>query len=433
MKPSNLAHQDWIRMNRNRARILRFPNLVLSECRGLHVKDILGKTYMDFTSGAHTCNVGHNHPEIASTIIKQMEKTGSAPMNWVVNPTCIKLAQKIKQIAPSSLKSGKVGFCNTGSDATEISMRLAQIYTKKPWILSFYGCSHGQTSMAASSLNTSPRRRHGFPIVAGIAYVPFPYCYRCLWGKIPEECDLQCFELLKYKLDTNVIPSAKIAAFFIEPIQLHGGITVPPKRYIQELKELCEKYGILLVSDEVATGFGRTGKMFGIENYNISPDIMYMAKSIAAGLPLGAVIANEDIMTEFIGGGTFSGSSISCAAALANIHIIQKEKLLENAAKSGSYIKEKLHEMSNQHKIIGDVRGKGLLLGVELVKDRIRKTPAREETRSFVRKAEQRGLLLFPAGVYENVLRVYPPLSIKKSEIDSAVKIMSEILSEIGD
>jgi 4-aminobutyrate aminotransferase len=422
---------DWRLRSKNCARILRFPDIVSAECHGVYIKDIDGNVYIDFTAGAHTVNVGHNHPKIIKAVNQQMQRTGTASMNWVANPSRILLAEKLKQIAPGQLKKGQVGFCNTGSDGAEISLRLAQIYTERSRVLCCFGCSHGQTSMGASALNTSPRRRSGFPLVPGIAYVPFPYCYRCIWGQNNQDCDLHCLNLLEYELDTEVVPPQEVAAFFLEPIQLHGGIVVPPDQYIQRIRKLCDKYGILLIVDEVATGFGRTGKMFGIEHSNVDPDIIYMAKSIAAGLPLGAVIASEAIMADFIGGGTFSGHSVACAAALANIDILQQEKLIENAEKMGRLMMRRLAEMSNRHEFIGDVRGGGLLVGVELVEDRDKKTPAVDATKQFIRKAKRKGLLIFPAGVYDNVLRIYPPLSINEMQVNEALGIMDECFSQV--
>ncbi|MGY5877222.1 MAG: aminotransferase class III-fold pyridoxal phosphate-dependent enzyme, partial [Candidatus Thorarchaeota archaeon] len=337
-----------------------------------------------------------------------------------------------KEIAPGALKDGQVGFCNTGSEAAELSMRLAKQFNERSSIICQFGCFHGQTSMGALALNTTPHGRgYGVPLVPGIYHVPFPYCYRCQFNAEYPECNFKCVEFIEYQIKTRVIPAEQVAAFFIEPIQVHGGVIPMPNGYLTELRRICSEHGILIVADEVTTGFGRTGKMFATEHYDAEIDMMFMAKPMAAGLNLGAIMANSDIMSNFRGGGTFSGNPVACAASLANIETIQQQNILDNVIEMGSYLRKRLDEISESLSIIGDVRGMGLLYGIEIVDDN--KQPNMTKTRQIINYAVKSGLLIFPAGVYESVLRLCPPLIIQRFEMDIAIdKLTEAIKSEQG-
>lgn len=420
--------ESWIERDKEACtKRYRFPSLVITESDGITLKDIDGKTYLDFTSGGQTSNLGHKPAEIISAVEQQIQQTGISSLGWTLNPTRIKLAEKLREVVPGSLSQGKVGFCNTGSDATELVMRLAKQHTNRPLVLCYFGCFHGQTSLGSLALNTSPHgRTYGVPDVPGIMYVPYPYCYRCPFGKEYPNCQFECIEFIKYQFETRVIPPEYVAVFFIELIQVHGGVIPLPDGYLEQLANLCKQEGILIAVDEVATGFGRTGKIFALEHWDVDVDILYLAKSIASGLSLGAIIAKQEVMQNFMGGGTYSGNPVACAASLANINVIQERDILENVQEMESYLNKRLKELSARHPIIGDIRGLGLLIGVELVENG--KTPAKNQTKIIIDKMAKEGLLMFPAGVYQNVLRLCPPLIIQKDDIDKAIDILERAL-----
>ncbi|MFW9853595.1 MAG: aspartate aminotransferase family protein [Candidatus Thorarchaeota archaeon] len=421
-------NENWTdRDQRACARKYRFPSLIITESDGVYLKDNKGNKYLDFTSGGQTSNLGHGSKTILEAVEQQLHRTGFSSFSWTLNPTRIELAEKLLKLAPGTLSHGKVGFCNTGSDATELVMRMAKQYSKKPLVICYFGCFHGQTSLGSLALNTSPHgRTYGVSEVPGIMHVPYPYCYRCQFGKTYPDCEFECLDFISYQFDTRVIPPESVAVIFIEPVQVHGGVIPLPDGYLDRLAGLCRNHGILLAIDEVTTGIGRTGKMFAIEHWNAQVDFLYLAKSIASGLSLGAIIGNSAVMENFKGGGTFSGNPAACAASLANIEAIQSRELLDNVRKTGMYLVERIREIKDSHPIIGDIRGLGLLIGVELVEDK--KKPARNLTKNIIDQMAKMGLLMFPAGVYQNVLRFCPPLITEKTDIDKAIEILEVTL-----
>ncbi len=424
----------WIERNAEScARNYRFPSMLITQAEGIHLKDIQGRSYLDFTSGGQTANLGHCPPEVMSAVMTQLEHTGLTSLGWVMNEQRVVLAETLKRIAPKELSSGMVGFCNTGSQATELSLRLARQYSGRPMAVCTFGCFHGQTSMGALALNTSPDgRKYGVPQVPGILYVPYPYCFRCPFSREAESCRLECLEFIRYQLETEVIPPDETAVFFIEPVQVHGGVVPLPEGYMKGLRRLCDEYGILIAVDEVVTGMGRTGKWFGVQNWEVEVDLLYMAKPLASGLSLGAVIGRKDIMTHFRGGGTFSGNPVACAAALATISLIEEKSLLEQCARTGKYLRRRLHDILGEHPLVGQIRGCGLLLGIELVKETNTNEPAPEETAAIIEASAKNGLLMFPGGVYHNTLRLCPPLITTEADIDKATDILEKIFNPIS-
>jgi 4-aminobutyrate aminotransferase/(S)-3-amino-2-methylpropionate transaminase len=424
-KTSEWAKRD----NESISRKYRFPNLVVHSCEDLYIIDVEGNRYLDFTSGGQTSNLGHSPKHVIDAVKKQIDLTGLASFGWLPSEMRIRLAEKLRSIAPLSLRDSRVGFCNTGSEATELVLSLVRRYTKRNIVLCSFGCFHGQTSMGALSLNTSPHgRRYGVPNTPGIFFFPFPYCYRCLFNSNYPSCKFKCIEFLRYQFETKVIPPEEVAAIFMEPIQVHGGVIPVPEGYMQELRKLSQEYDILLVIDEVTTGFGRTGKMFGIENWNVEIDLIYMAKPIASGLNLAAIMGNKEIMNNFRGGGTFSGNPVAAAAGLANIETIESEKLLEKVTSLGKYFKSCLTDIAKKTSIVGDVRGEGFLLGLEIVKDKESKKPNPVETNRIISTLAIEGLLVFPAGVYDNVVRICPPLITPRDIIERSVTMLDKIL-----
>jgi len=412
----------------------KYNDLVISAADGIELKSVDGRRFLDFTGGAHVCNVGYSHPKILKATREQLEKLDFAALYNGVHPVRVQLAGKLRNIAFGSLKEGKVAYCNDGSEATEFSIKLARYTTKRPFLFACFGAYHGGTMGALSlTLDSSDLRKYCGPFLPGIIGIPYANCYRCTFRQEYPKCGMACIEQVEYIFKTVVDPE-EVAAVFIEPIQAHGGVIVPPNEYFKKLRKVCSEHGILIMDDEVVTGFGRTGKMFGIQHFGMEPDAMYFGKPIAAGMPLGAILARKELMDNWVSSGpasTLAANLLACARASALIDILQKEKLLENAANIGTYIVKRIRELADEFPIIGDVRGKGLLIGIELVKNTKTKEPAQEEVKQIMEKAYTKGLLFSVSGLYKNVIKFSPPLVLTKEQADRAVNIIGESLKEI--
>lgn len=419
VKPPGPKAIEWI--ERNNASRAQRAGLAVSRAEGIYITDVDGNVYIDF--GSQNVNTGHANPKVIAAVNKQISMGG---FSAGVQPQVI-FAEKIREIAPRNLTDGKVGFARGGTTAAERIILMVKAFTRRRGILVYQGGYHGDLpATLALTLSTPEYRKRAYSMMPDVAYVPFAYCYRCPYRQEYPGCGLFCIDSIKYVLET-VSPPEDTAAFFVEPIQQHGGVTIPPPEYFKELKKICDEHGILLVDDEVATGLGRTGKMFALEHWGVEPDVIFMGKPIANGLDLGAVIARSEVM-EFYWG--MKGNPVSCAAAVANIEVTVKEKLIENAHNVGKYIMERLKEMQDKHEIIGEVRGKGLLIGVELVKNE-QKKPAAEEARKISRKARENGLRIGVVGTYHQVLRITPPLTITREHADEALSIMEKTFIEL--
>lgn len=411
--------------------VSKIEPVVIDEASGAIVKDVTGKEYIDCFAGISVVNAGHCHPEIVEAAINQAKKLVHACSYVYYVPPTIKLAEKLAKITPPHLQ--KTFFGNSGAEAVECAIKLSRKFTKRYELVGLMCSFHGRTIGSLSITGQSGRRKYDMgPYMPGVSFTYPPYCYRCFFAKKYPDCDLLCARSLK-----NVIEfctSKGIAAFIAEPVMGEGGIITPPPEYFKIVKEILDDYDILFIADEVQSGFGRTGKMFAIEHYGVEPDIITMAKGIANGFPISACITRADIGDSFEPGdhlSTFGGNPVSAAAALANIEVMLREKLPEKAAEKGEYIMKRLNEMKQKYEIIGDIRGKGLMVGVELVKDREKKTPAKEETRKIRDLSREKGLLIGSGGVMECVLRIQPPLTIEKEQIDKALDILEESISEV--
>jgi 4-aminobutyrate aminotransferase len=298
-------------------------------------------------------------------------------------------------------------------------------------MLGYIGAFHGRTYGALSFPASKPvQRERFFPLVLGVTHIPYPYCYRCAFKQKLPDCDYWCIDFIEEILFKKYVPANEIAGILFEPIQGEGGYIVPPPGYFKRLKKLADKYDLLLIDDEVQAGFARTGKWFAIEHWNVEPDIVCIAKGVASGLPLGIMVAKSDIMDWVPGahGSTFGGNPISCAASMATIEVINEEKLLENALKQGEYIMKRFREFSEKHEIIGDIRGKGLMIGIELVKDQRTKEPAEEAAKDVIIRSWKKGVAIIAAEV--STLRIAPPLIINRELIDIALSIVEESIKE---
>jgi 4-aminobutyrate aminotransferase len=403
--------------------------LVVKRAKGAIVEDVDGNRFLDFTSGVAVCGTGHCHPEVVSAITKQAEELLHMTGADFYNPLQIQLAEKLSNISPGP-KPKCTFFGNSGTEAVEAAFKLSRYHTKRHMVIAFLNSFHGR-SMGALSLTASKvtQRKRFHPLIPGVIHVPYAYCYRCYYGLKRENCDLYCVKWIKEELFKTLVAPEEIAAIFVEPIQGEGGYIVPPREFHEEIYKLAKEFGLLYVADEVQAGMGRTGKMFASTHFGIKPDIITVAKGIASGMPLSATIAHEKIMDWGRGthASTFGGNPVSCAAALTTIQLLE-DRLIDNAARMGKYLIKRLSELQDTYEIIGDVRGIGLMIGIELVKNRETKERAVKERDTLIQENFKRGLLLLECG--RSVIRFIPPLNINKEQIDTALAIFEETLSE---
>src|SRR5277367_5278916 len=390
--------------------------IVIDKASGVTVTDINGREYLDCFAGISVVNAGHNNPHVIAAAKAQMDKlVHCASYIYHAQPVA-DLAEKIAHIAPPGLT--KTFFGNGGAEAIEGAMKLARLYSGKHEFISLHGSFHGRSWGALSVTGNYARKKKGGPYAAGVSFAPAPYVYRSLWPDDPEAVARHCAQAIDEIV--RFATSNDVAAFIAEPVMGEGGIIVPPPNYFREVKKVLDHYGILFIADEVQSGFARTGKMFAIEYYGVEPDILVTAKGIADGFPLSAYTVRPEIAEAYKPGDhltTFGGNPVSCAAALANIAFMERENLPGRAMEMGNYAMGKLRELQRKNPMIGDVRGKGLMIGVELVKDE-QKTPAAAEAEAIKDACLQRGLLIGLGGVYANVIRFQPPLVISKEQID---------------
>ncbi|NPA91806.1 MAG: acetyl ornithine aminotransferase family protein [Chloroflexi bacterium] len=424
--------KEWIR--RDEANIspsyTRAYPFVMAKGEGVYVWDVDGNKFLDFTSGIAVTSTGHSHPEVVRAIKEQAEKFLHMSGTDFYYPVQIELAETLNRLAPME-EPTLVFFANSGAESIEAALKLARYATKRPHILAFRNAFHGRTMGALSLTASKVVQRRGFaPLVPEVTHVEYGYCYRCPFNRRYPDCDLACIRYIEEELFHSEVPPDQVAAIFVEPIQGEGGYVVPPPGWMRALRELCDKYGILLVADEVQTGMGRTGKMFAMEHFGVEPDIIALAKGIASGMPLGAMIARKSLMTWPPGAhaSTFGGNPVSAAAALATIRLLENG-LVENAARVGKHMKARLLDMQEHHPSMGDVRGLGLMLGVELVRDKESKVRAPEVRDAVVQRAFEKGLLLLGAG--RNVIRFIPALVIDEKTADQGLDIFEEALSEV--
>jgi len=410
---------------------VRFYPLVVESGRGCIVRDVDGNEYIDFNSGLVCMNVGHNHPKVIEAIKKQLERFLHYSNTDFYYREVVDLAERLCEITPGKFEK-KVYYGNSGTEAVEAAIKLAKWHTRKPRFIGFISAFHGRTTGSLSFTASKPvQRRYFFPLMPGVTHVPYPYCYRCPFKQTFPDCNYWCVDFIDEYVLQKYVPPEEVAAILFEPIQGEGGYVVPPEGYFQRLKKLADKYGILLIDDEVQAGMGRTGRWFAIEHWEVEPDIICMAKALASGLPLGATIARAKIMDW--GGGshasTFGGNPLSCVAAIAVIDTIKEQNLLENAARQGNYIMKRLRELAEQSEIIGDVRGKGLMIGVEIVEDKDSKKPAPNLAKEIMMRSWKRGVAIITCGV--STLRIAPPLIITRELVDAALEIVEDTIKEV--
>lgn len=403
--------------------------VVIASAKGAKVTGDDGKVYTDLFAGISVVNAGHCNPEVIAAAKAQMDKLVHCCSYSYHAPTVADLAEKLARITPGRLQ--KSFFGNGGAEAIEGGLRLAKQFTRKQEFISLQGSFHGRSLATLSITGNMGRKRGGGPYMSGCTFHPAAYCYRCPFQMSYPACGLHCAKDLERTIQFNT--SDNVAAFIAEPVMGEGGIVAPPKEWFQEIKKVLDAHGILLFVDEVQSGFGRTGKMFAIEHYGVEPDIMTMAKGIADGFPLSCFIARPEIADSFKPGdhlSTFGGNPVSCAAALANIAFFEKEKLCEKATAKGEAVREELAAMAKKQPLIGDVRGLGLMIGIELVKDKAR-TPAGDEAGKVKAMMREKGFLIGVGGTWGNVLRWQPPLVVEASDLSAAVRALDESLKAL--
>jgi 4-aminobutyrate aminotransferase len=404
--------------------------LVAKRGRGVVIEDVDGNEFLDFSAGIAVVSTGHCHPEVVSAIQKQAGELIHMSGTDFYYESMVTLAERLSKIAPMP-GPHRIYYGNSGTEAVEAAIKLARYHTKRQHIIAFFGAFHGRTmgALALTSSKAQQRRRFA-PLMPGVTHVPYPNLYRRPAGTDAAEYARDCARFIEQKLLKTTLPPEEVAAIFVEPIQGEGGYLVAPPEFLQELRRICDENGILLVADEVQSGMGRTGKWWAVEHAGVQPDIITMAKGIASGMPLGVTLARADIMDWVPGShaSTFGGNPVCIAAALATLDVLEREGR-QNAADVGQHILHRLSGWPKKHPMVGDVRGRGLMIGVEIVADQKSKTPAQKQRDRIVELAFERGVLFLGAG--ETALRIAPPLVVTREQADIALDVLEECISII--
>jgi 4-aminobutyrate aminotransferase len=411
------------------ARIPYYP-LAIKRGKGAIIEDMDGNQFIDMLSSASSLNTGHSHPRIVDALKSQLDDFISYTAAYTYSEPLVTLGEELCKITPGDFEK-RVVYGLTGSDSNDGAIKLARAYTGRKIIISFIGAYHGATygAISLSAISSNMRRKIG-PLLPDIEHIKYPECYRCDYNKDCHTCNLECLNDFKAALN-NHIPADEVAAIIMEPIAGDAGLIVPPKKYVNELYRICKDNNILFVSEEVQQGFGRTGKWFAIEHFDIVPDMIIMGKSMASGVPLSAIVARKEI-TDSLGTPahlfTMSGNALSCSASIETINVLKDENLLEKSKELGAYTKQRFENMKARYDIIGDVRGYGLSIGVDLVENRETKIGNKKAAAKICYRCWEKGIILI--FLASGVLRVQPPLVISKEELDRALDIIEKSIEE---
>ena len=408
--------------------------MVAQSGRGVVVTDVDGNEFLDFSAGIAVTSTGHCHPEVVAAIRKQAGELIHMSGTDFYYEHMVELAERLSKIAPMT-GPHKIYYGNSGAEAIEAALKLARYHTKRQNVIAFYGAFHGRTMGALSLTASKPQQKRRFaPLVPGVTHVRYPDVYRgCEGGAQEAEAfALGCARFIEDKLFKTTLPPEEVAAIFVEPVQGEGGYLVAPAVFMQELRRISDRHGILLVVDEVQSGVGRTGKWWAVEHTGVQPDIVCMAKGIASGMPLGITMSRAEIMDWVPGShaSTFGGNPVSIAAALATLDVIENEGLLANSAEVGNHILGRMADWPRRHRLVGDVRGRGLMVGVEIVKDQQTKEYGQSERDRIVELAFERGILFLGCG--PSTVRISPPLVVSKEEADVAIDVLEECIEIVG-
>ncbi|MEA2054334.1 MAG: acetyl ornithine aminotransferase family protein [Candidatus Thermoplasmatota archaeon] len=407
---------------------------VVKEAKGIVFEDVDGNIFFDFTSGVGVVNTGHCHPSVVNAINEQAKKVIHFAGTDFYYDVQVKLAKRLCEITPGNFEK-RVYYGNSGAEAVEAAIKLARWSTKKKFMLAFMGAFHGRT-MGALGLTASKilHKQNFFPWMPGVVHAPYPNPYRNVFGidgyENPEELVNRVIGYIE-EMFRRYVPPDEVAAIFVESLQGEGGYIVPPPTFLKELRKLADNYGIILVDDEIQAGFGRTGKMFAIEHFNVEPDVVTVAKAMGSGMPIGAAVFNAryDFRVKGAHSTTFGGNLAACASSLATIDVIEKEKLVENAARQGKIMRKRLDEMKEKYEIVGDARGLGLMQATEIVKSKKGKEAAPKIRDEIVNRALKKGLLLLSCG--ESTIRYIPPLCITTKQVEAGMDIVEESIKEV--
>ena len=403
--------------------------LVADRGEGAIVIDVDGNRFLDFNAGIAVVATGHCHPNVVKAIQDQAARLIHMSGTDFYYENMVTLAEKLAALAPGGLER-RVYFGNSGTEAIEAALKLARYRTGRQRFIAFTGSFHGRTIGALSLTASKAVQRRGFgPLMPGVHHAPYAYCYRCAYGKTPDTCAVECAKVIEDQILKTIAPADEVAAIVAEPVQGEGGYIVPPRKFIEELQRIAKKYGMLLIFDEVQSGMGRTGKMWAADHFGAVPDIFTVAKGIASGMPLSATVSRAEIMTWPPGsqGTTFGGNPVSVAAALATVELLERE-LIDNAARIGDYMMDRMKSWPKRFPHVGDVRGMGLMLAVELVKDQQSREPFADLRNRIVQRTFERGLLVLGAG--ESAIRLSPPLTIARDQADFALEVLEDCLNE---
>ena len=402
--------------------------------KGALIRDAEDREFIDFASGIGVMNVGHSHPKVVAAIKDQAEKFTHTCFMVLPYEPAVTLAEKLCAVTPGAFPKTTL-FTNSGAEAVENAVKIARYYTKRPAIIAFENGYHGRTLLTMSLTSKVKPYKFGFgPFAPEVYRMPFAYCYRCSFGLEYPGCDIACADHLKEFFISHVA-AEKTAAVIAEPITGEGGFITPPPEYFPKLINICRDNGILFIADEIQTGMGRTGKMFAMENWNVEPDLMTVAKSLAAGMPLSAVVGRKEIMEvvhPFGLGGTYGGNPVACRAGLAVMEIFEEENLLQTAEALGKKLKKRFDTFQKEYELIGDVRGMGPMLALELVKDRETKEPATDEAKALAKFCYDKGLIILSCGNFGNVIRTLMPLVITDELLDRGLAIIEEGLTSLS-
>ena len=410
--------------------IKEYP-LVVARGEGVMVEDVDGNRFLDFMAGIAVASTGYGHPKVVAAVKEAADRFLHICGSDFYYEGMAALCERLARIAPGTSKK-RVFLTNSGTEATEAAIKLVRYATRRTAIIAFRGAFHGRTTGAVSLTSSKARQHAGFgPLLPDVHHIQYAYRYRCPWCADEPACNRGCLRVLEEDLFARHLDPHDVAAIFVEPIQGEGGYIVPPSGWLRDLRAICDRYGILLVADEVQSGVGRTGKMWACDHEGVEPDILLTAKGLGSGMPIGAMIAKESVSTWESGshGSTFGGNPVCCAAALATLDLVEGG-LMANAVTMGERLTAGVCRLAEKHACIGDVRGTGLMVGVEFVKDRATREPAPEIVHELVQGAFQRGLLLLGAG--KSALRLAPPLVVGTGDIDVALEMIDAGLSEIA-
>jgi 4-aminobutyrate aminotransferase len=399
--------------------------LVVDHAKGPVVVDADGNRYLDFAAGIAVASTGHCHPDVVAAVQRQAERLLHLCATDFYNEDVVALAEGLARRAPGP-GPWRVFFANSGAEVVEAAIKLARLRTGRPKVVAFYGAFHGRTYGALSLTASKPVQRRGYaPLLPEVLHTHYAYCYRCPVNRHPDTCKVECLDLLTETMFSTTTDPGEIAAVIVEPVQGEGGYVVPHAGFLPRLREVTRRHGILLIADEVQCGMGRTGRMFASEHFGLEPDMVTLAKGIASGMPLGALLARDDVMKWESGGhgSTFGGNPVSIAAGLATLRLLE-EGLIANAERVGRVLMTALRDRLGGHAVVGDVRGLGLMVGVEIVRDRFRREPAPELRERILEEAFKRGLLLLGCG--RSTIRLAPPLVVDAEDAATAARILEE-------